>query len=132
MQRTIKKWDIIIIGILIILSFLPYIYLKFLGGNHLGNTYAYITISGKLYKEIPLTGQVSQKQIIIESEYGKNTIMIADEGIAIIDADCPDHLCEAFGFKNKVGDIIVCLPHQLYIEIKGNTDDSSVEDARVY
>lgn len=130
MRITIKKWDILIIGVLLIISFLPYQCMEKLLGDNLKNTYAYITLSGEVYKEIPLAGQVNCKRIEIESKYGKNTIVVENESIAIIDSDCPDHICEEFGFKNKVGDIIVCLPHQLYIEIKGDTDGSSQEDIR--
>lgn len=132
MKYKIKKWDLIIISGLFVISFLPYIGIKTIIGTQAESTYAYIAISDELYKEIPLTGQMSQKQIEIENEYGKNTIMIENESIAIVESDCPDHLCEEFGFKNTVGDIIVCLPHQLYIEIKGNKSSQSQVDAKVY
>ncbi len=128
----IKKWDIIIISMLFIISFLPYICMQVLLGDKSKNKYAYITISGEFYKKIPLTGQVRGEKIEIVSKYGKNTILIENEGIAVVDADCQDHLCQEFGFKKDVGDIIVCLPHQLYIEIRGNTDDSIQEDVKVY
>lgn len=131
MKMKIKKWDIIIIGLLLVISFLPYILIKEFVSNDVEGIYAYITVGGKPYKEIPLTGQVNRKELVIKTEYGENTIAIENESISVIEADCHDHVCEAFGFKHTPGDIIVCLPNQLYIEVRGNLAHSSAEqDAR--
>ncbi|WP_157047863.1 hypothetical protein [Cellulosilyticum ruminicola] len=58
MKMKIKKWDIIIIGLLLIISFLPYMLIKELVKDDITKgTYAYITVEGEFYKEIPLTGR---------------------------------------------------------------------------
>ncbi len=133
MKMKIKKWDIIIIGLLLIISFLPYILIKELVKDGIEGTYAYITVEGKPYKEIPLTGQVDYKEIIIQTKLGKNVIAIEDETIRMVEADCHDHLCEAFGRQSKPGDIIVCLPNKIYIEVRGNQEDLNNEvDSRAY
>ncbi len=126
-----KKWDKIIIGVLLLISFLPYLLFKvFLLGDFNG-TYAYITVEGKPYMDIPLTGQVTSKEYTIKSSIGTNVLVVENESIRVEEADCPDLLCEEFGAKNQVGDVIVCLPHQVYIEIKG-TDHNNEVDGRIY
>ena len=123
----IKAWDIIIIGLLLIISFLPYAFLKQFVVKEGDQLYAYISVSGKPYKEIPLTGQVSHKEMVIETEFGNNTIVIENESIAVIDADCSDHVCEKFGFRSKPGEYIACLPHELYIEVRGKMSQQGSE-----
>ena len=38
------------------------------------------------------------------------------------EADCPDKLCKNMGTIDKKGESIICLPHQVVVEI---TDDKS-------
>lgn len=127
MKVRIKKWDIIIIGLLLILSFLPYGFIKLLLGNHIDQVYATITVEQKFYKEIPLTGQVGRKEFVIETAKGSNKVVVENESIAIIEADCSDHVCEQFGFRNTPGDVIVCLPHQILIKIEGTKAKTNEE-----
>lgn len=123
-----KKWDKIIIAVLLIISFLPYIMLKTLFVSDYNMLYAYISVGGKPYKEIPLTGQISPIEFVIETEYGTNTVRIENEQIGIIHADCSDQVCKEFGFKGHPGENIVCLPNKVYIEVKGEVQEESELD----
>ena len=44
----------------------------------------------------------------------------------VIEADCPDQLDVKQGYISKVGEVIVCLPNRLVIEIKG-VDEGDVD-----
>lgn len=48
--------------------------------------------------------------------------------IRFIDVDCPDKLCENFGFLSREGELAVCLPNRVSIRIsgKGNAVDAIV------
>ncbi|MCY6372663.1 NusG domain II-containing protein [Clostridium ganghwense] len=82
--------------------------------------YAEIYVEGKLYKKVPI---LKNEQVIeIENEHGKNMIKIHDNGVEMIDADCLDKICVQTGFKKEVSETIVCLPHQVVVEIKGNME----------
>lgn len=133
MEVMMKKWDKIIIVILLVISFLPYLFVKtFLIGSY-DKTYAYITVNGELYKEVPLTGQVKHKEFIIDTGHGTNKIVIENESIGVVEADCSDGICEEFGFISKPGEIIVCLPHSVYIEVRGQQEEKDDEiDMRAY
>lgn len=132
MKVKIKKWDLIIICMLLVLSFLPYGFTKVILGDKANKVYAYITVDGEFYKEIPLTGQKSRKEFIIETDEGSNKVIVENESIAIVEADCSDHICEKFGFRSRPGDMIVCLPHRILIQIKGPSDSQTDMDARGY
>ena len=47
--------------------------------------------------------------------------------IAIIDSDCPDKICIKSGFISKPGELLVCLPHKLMIEIKSNDNEKNID-----
>lgn len=53
---------------------------------------------------------------------GSNTIQIKDGKIAVIEADCPDHICMEFGWCDS-GMPIVCLPNGLIINFPSEQID---------
>lgn len=114
----IKKWDIVIIISLILLSFLPQLIFGVIMGKQYNETYAVITIDGSLYKKIPLSAHGGKDEFKIETKYGTNTVRVIDQTIQITDADCRDHICVKQGVISKPGQTIVCLPHKLLIEVK--------------
>lgn len=121
----IKPWDKIIIVLLLVISWIPYLFLKVLVPSDYDVIYAKITIAGKLYKEIPLTGKVKQTEFIIDTGHGINKVVIENEAITISEADCPDEICIQTGFIGNPGQSITCLPHKLHIEIIGKNLNSN-------
>ena len=124
----IKPWDKIIIVLLIVISFIPYLFLKVWMPNNHNMIYAKITISGELYKEIPLTGQIKPKEFVVDTGYGTNKILIENESITIIEADCSDSICVYTGFISEPGESIICLPHRLHIQIIGESSDNGEQN----
>lgn len=114
----IKKWDIVIIVFLILLSFLPQLIFGVIMGKQYDETYAVITIDGSLYKKIPLSAHGGTDEFKIKTKYGTNTVRVIDQTIQVTDADCRDHICVKQGAISKPGQTIVCLPHKLLIEVK--------------
>ena len=121
-----KKWDIIVIILLICLSFIPELIFGVMMGKNYNGTYAEVTLDGKPYKKILLSEHRGEEQIDIKTEYGYNIIEINDASIRIIDADCRDKICIKSGFISKPSEILVCLPHKLMVEIKSNDDDKKI------
>lgn len=124
-MKTLKKLDIIIIILLFILSFTPNIIFSKTIHNSNKLIYASIKVDGKLYDNIPLSTNKGEKKLNIKSSSGNNSILIRDNTIKVISADCKDDLCIKQGEISKVGESIICLPHKLIIEIKGDEKDSS-------
>ncbi|MCR5387886.1 MAG: NusG domain II-containing protein [Lachnospiraceae bacterium] len=81
-----------------------------------GNTLV-IYVDGEIYGEYSLN---SDETIEINDEFGNNTVIIKDGEAYMVDADCPDGLCMKQGKISKAGQNIVCLPHRLVLEVKGD------------
>lgn len=124
-MKTLKKLDIVIIILLFILSFTPNIIFSKTIYNSNKLVYASIKVDGKLYDTIPLSTNKGEKKLNIKNSGGNNSILIRNNTIKVISADCKDDLCVKQGEISKVGESIICLPHKLIIEIKGDEKDSS-------
>jgi hypothetical protein len=116
-----NKRDLILISAVLaiagIISLFSYIRSSASTGS---NLIVELYVDGAVYKSIPITEK--EKAITVETSYGKNFLKIHDGGVEMTGANCPDQVCKGFGFIDKAGGIIVCLPHHLYIEIKGTSD----------
>lgn len=121
-----KKLDFVIIAVLMLLSFLPEIILGASVGKGYNNTYAEITIAGKLYKNVPLSEHRGEEVIELKTKEGLNIIKIKDDKIGIIEADCADKVCMNPEYIDKAGQSLVCLPHKVMIEIKGKSEDDII------
>lgn len=85
----------------------------FNGTKQRGNTVAVI-IDGKETARYSLNTDTEK---VIETEYGKNTVVIKDGCVSVENADCPDLICENHRAISRDGETIVCLPHKLVLEI---------------
>ncbi|WP_427338969.1 NusG domain II-containing protein [Caloranaerobacter sp. DY30410] len=91
--------------------------------------YIRIAVNGEVIKKITFDKNMIGKTIDIRTQYGYNKIEIGDGKVRVIDADCPDKLDVKQGWISKPGEIIVCLPHKLTIEIVGeNETDDEIDD----
>lgn len=90
--------------------------------------YIRITVDGKVIKKITFGKNMIGKTIDIRTQYGYNKIEIGDGKVRVIEADCPDKLDVKQGWISKSGEIIVCLPHKLTIEIVGKNQADEIDD----
>lgn len=116
-----KKWDLIIIVFLIIISLIPEGFILLNRNKHYQETYAEIMVSGKLYKKINLSSHKGNETFQIKTDLGYNIIKVENNSISIIDADCKDKICIKEGTISIPGQTIACLPHKLVVQIKGSS-----------
>lgn len=125
----IKRWDIILVISLVLLSFLPFTVFAYQQAeiSEDAELVAVISVDSKIVKEINLTKNKGTHQFDIkQSDSEVNTIQIVGNKIRIKGATCSDQICVLTGFISKPGETIVCLPHKLVIEIQtvdGQSDD---------
>ena len=43
------------------------------------------------------------------------------------EADCPDRLCVRQGAVSRVGESIICLPHELVVTVEGEEMDGGLD-----
>ncbi|MNW38821.1 hypothetical protein D3C74_158980 [compost metagenome] len=128
-----KRGDIILIGIVIAIA-LAFIVPRWLNEdtsetNHEEARVAKITVDGKLFKTVSLTKE--EQTVEIKTEFGSNTLKIHDYGIEMHDADCKDKVCFTFGFVDRNGGTIICLPHRLMVEVEGPSGEGDDVDVIV-
>lgn len=126
-MKVIKKLDIVLIVVLMVISFVPYLMLKknTVVNEDINSNYAIVSVAGKVLKRIELKPDLND-EYIVETSYGSNKVVIRDGSIGIVEADCADGVCVGQGYINKPGQQVVCLPHRLIITIEGkNTEDKS-------
>lgn len=123
-MRIIKKMDIVIIAVLLIISFTPHLIFFKTSQKGSKNNYAIIKVDGKIHKKIDLSNVKNNEEVNLNLPNGKNTLLIKNNSIQMKSANCNDALCVKQGNISKVGQTIICLPHKLIIEIKGDELDS--------
>lgn len=127
-MKIMKKLDVIIIGVLLIISFVPYFMFKNSQKSpEDSKIYAIVTVNGEVLARIDLSAK-KDDEFVIETGDGHNKIVVHDGAISIVEADCKDGVCVEQGSGKKPGDMIVCLPHKVIIEVVGESNNNTNED----
>ncbi|NLC66027.1 MAG: NusG domain II-containing protein [Clostridium sp.] len=124
----IKKLDVIIIALLIVGSFIPAVIFKYKNQDNFEGNYAIISVKNEEYERVELTGNTEDRDIKVESDLGTNIVQVRGEKIGMLETTCPDGICKYPEFIEKAGEIIVCLPNRVVIEIKNNNPDKDQND----
>lgn len=86
-----------------------------------------ITVDGELYGNFPLKEDM---ETTIHTSYGSNTVVIERGRVYVREADCPDKICEGMQKISHDGEVICCLPHRLFLTVRGG--ESAEYDAVAY
>ena len=125
-MNILTKGDKYLIISIIVISLVSLFYIKNSALN-VGEKYVSVQVDGQEIKRIIFDKNIIGKTIPIETEFGYNLMEIGDGKVRVIEADCPDQLDVKQGYISKTGEIIVCLPNRLVIEIKGIEDERDVD-----
>lgn len=123
------KYDKILIGFLLCFSAFLFVILNINNVNS-QDRYVSIQVNGKEIKQITLP--IDHYDYKIDNKYGHNVVHINGYSVAITESDCPDKLCMLKGKIDKPGDVIVCLPNKLVVEIKANKQNKDDIDVVNY
>lgn len=118
MKNKTIKYDIIFLIILVIIIGFTFILRKSNDGH-----FVKITFHQEEYGIYDLS---VDKTININNQ---NIIQIKNGEVFMKKATCPDHTCIKQGHISQTGSSIICLPHQLIIEITGKENSF---DGQVY
>ena len=76
---------------------------------------------------------ISKIDLSIDNKYevdgllGKVMIEVKNKKIRVIEENSPNHLCSRQGFVSNKGDIIVCIPNKIIIELPNEDIDVEVK-----
>lgn len=114
-NNTSKKHDLILISVLLLLSVSLGLY--FYLSHQTPALRAEVTIDGKIVEVLDLSR--NQEVTIHGAHNGTNHLIVENGEIWCSDASCPDRVCIHQGKQSMDGDIIVCLPNLMIVQILG-------------
>lgn len=110
----IKKGDLVLIGILLCVAFIGLFVVRMLSQGE--GAQIKVTQGGEVYGIYPLN---HSRMIEIETDRGYNKLIIEDGQAYMEEADCPDKICIMHAKIHYDHEAIICLPHELVVEIIG-------------
>lgn len=86
--------------------------------------YAYIYQYNKVIQIIDISNVSKPYQLRIEAPGGGyNLIEVRQGSIGVVEASCPDHLCQSMGFITNSLLPVTCLPNHLVIIIENDAEE---------
>jgi len=124
-----KKGDFYLIAVILLLvTSLTLVneWRKYSNESVQGVVSAKIMLDGEAYREVELTGK--SELIEIRTPRGYDLLKVYNNGIQVIESDCPDKICMSYGLINKVGEAIICLPNRMIVEIiRGEESEPTID-----
>ena len=91
---------------------------------------AVIIQHGEVLREIDLSRVTEEYRFTVETgDGGVNSILVQPGRICVEEANCPDGICVMQGWLSDSALPIICMPHELVIEIKGAQSASGTDTA---
>lgn len=110
----------------IVISFIPLVVTTYYRPTTASpqNLVAVVKINGQVADEFPLKKEESIKKRPTTHKGHYNIIEIDGERIRVKEDNSSDQIAVKTGWISQPGQVSVCLPHKLIIEIQGSSDDS--------
>lgn len=112
-SRQKQKRDAILLIGLFVLALLLLVFRRAVPKR--GEMRVLISQDGVVVHTYPLSE--NRTEVIPASNGGRNTLHIENGAVWVSDATCPDKICEHSGKITLPGELIVCLPNRLIIQI---------------
>ncbi len=117
-MKPLKKTDVILCFLLLFISGVGLAVWQ--GTSHVAENVV-VSLEGKEIARISLTSEgvygiiLTEEKAVVEPYAAgttyDNVFMVADGGVCMSDATCPDGLCVKKGMVTSMGMPIICLPH---------------------
>ncbi len=118
-MKNILKWgDYIVIGIVLICIIFSFTIIQLI--KYRGNVCIISVNEDEIYR-LSLN---EDKEIVVQGPIGETRIKIENGSIWIMDAPCPQKICQKMGKINRTGEIIVCVPNKVIIQIESDDEQT--------
>jgi hypothetical protein len=124
MFKIIRKADIVLFIVLLAFGF-AMLFFTIRAASSPGEQVV-INVDGNEYGRYPL-----DQDNVIEIHNGdrQNTVTIKDGGVSMSYSTCENQICVHEGVVTTPGQLIVCLPNYVIVEIEGGEDSDEALDA---
>ena len=112
-RAIMTKADLLLLAAALCAALLFVLYLSFAGRE---GSRVRVVCAGSLQGEYSLQ---EDREIALSLENGTNLLIIRNGQVWMEEADCPDGLCIRQGAVSRVGESIICLPHELVVTVEG-------------
>lgn len=125
--KMMKPFDYILSILALFLSFLPLIITHFYfqdssDGNHI----AIVKIHGEVVDEFELSPDGPNIEEIYYPNDGQyNIVEVNGDKVRVKEDNSPDQIAVKTGWISQPGQVSVCLPHNLIVEVHGQTEEAS-------
>ena len=116
MKQFIRKADIVLLIVLLVLGLAATLVLARTGTGSPADSKVVIKSGGEIYGRYPLS-EDSEIEVPAPSE-GENTVTIKGGSVSVSSASCKNQICVRHGSISKSGESIVCLPNRLIVTIE--------------
>ncbi|HEM3428772.1 TPA: NusG domain II-containing protein [Streptococcus suis] len=119
--KQFKLFDYLLIGLTLLLSFIPAIftYMHLTSQSNETKIIAYVRINGEVVDQFELSKDTPhQEKTYYPNEGQYNIIEVDGERIRVKEDNSPDQIAVMTSWISQPGELSVCLPHNLLIEIK--------------
>ena len=107
------RWDILLLMVLILLTVASVFAFRLTKSQ---GTDIWISVDGRPVGFYPLN---EDRTIKVKGPIGITVVRIHNGQAAIIEAPCPHKLCQKMGPIPSHGDVMICIPNRIIVEIKG-------------
>jgi len=118
---AMTKYDKILIVFVVVISLFAMYIVKERASNY-NKKYVEITVDGEEHSKYVLDNNID-KEIEVITDNGYNIIHIQNGQVLVEESDCNNQLCVRKGVIEEAGEIIVCLPHKVVVQITGSSED---------
>ena len=129
--KHFKPFDYILIGLTLLLSFLPAVFTLTSSSQETqpsNSLIAVVKIKGEVVDQFELSENTPKKEVTYYPNPNQyNIVEIDGTRIRIKEDNSPDQIAVRTGWISQAGQVSVCLPHQLLIEIQSNQEEEKEE-----
>ncbi|WP_353894297.1 NusG domain II-containing protein [Proteinivorax hydrogeniformans] len=115
-----KKGDLILIGIVLVLSLSGLaLYQLYFASHEIEGARIVISQNGDEWASVPLFEKGRSESIVFTGPVGETVVILGEDFATVEHSDCPDQICVSFGKAKRPGQTITCLPNRVFIRIEG-------------
>lgn len=132
--KQFRPFDFILIGLAILISFTPVVVTTFVYNqpkSEESKLVAIVSINGEVVDELPLQEGIHEEKTYYPNPGQYNIVEVKGTSIRVREDNSPDQIAVNTGWISKPGQILICLPHLLIIEIeeRGGPSDDDTDDS---